>query len=146
MTKIKKKFHLQILSSFKKGCELLKKILLVVFIIAIMISQNGLYAIGEFKSKEKELYKLTLDPDSCKEQMVINVQSLDESLESLEIVLPKYSLFDENLSIKLSQKEISFLYDEKNHKVTVNFNDKANVQVRIVLANLEKEENVVKVL
>lgn len=127
------------------GGIILKKIV-PIFLVVLLFFQSGLPAVGVSVKADSDSFDITVEPNANSEQAVINISALDESMTSLEVLFPKGSEFNEQMTRKHILDAIELTYDEVNHKVTLNrLDDQTLLSARIILTNLTETDNVLSV-
>lgn len=65
---------------------------------------------------DKDLFDINVEPNATSEQAVIDISALDDSIESMEVMLPEQSKFSQE---KLASQAIELKYDKKSHTVAI---------------------------
>ncbi|CAM4158756.1 adhesive domain-containing protein [Lederbergia lenta] len=119
----------------------MKKTFLVILVF-LLTFQGILPAVGATINTDKDLFHIDVEPNASSEQAIINISAMNDSIESMEVALPKESNFSKEI---LVSETIELKYDGNSHKVTIKrLDDQTNLTAKIVLTNLT-ETNILQV-
>ncbi len=97
------------------GGILLKRIFPIILVVLLSF-QCVLPAVSATVNTDKDLFDINVEPNATSEQAVIDISALDDSIESVEVMLPEQSKFSQE---KLASQAIELKDDKKSHTVTI---------------------------
>lgn len=116
------------------------------FLVVLLFFQSGLSAVGISVSSDSDFFEITVEPNATSELAAINISALEDSMDSFEVLLPKQTEFNEQMTRSHILEAIELTYDEVNHKVTFNrLNDQTILSAKIILSNLNETNNILHV-
>lgn len=112
--------------------------------LILLLTQFGqTFQLVASASTEENDFELIIESAS-REQSIIKVTALNESVDSIELTLPDQATFSEKLTNGFENGNSKVVYDEQNHVVTLSRLDNSKeLSVTIALVDLLQEENTI---